>query len=55
MQKGIPEHPVEGFILGLTKGSKALSVESFYLQRSEQHLAACVVPAADLCSWKVAF
>jgi hypothetical protein len=26
MQKGIPEHPVEGFILGLTMGSKALSV-----------------------------
>src|SRR5271169_5871896 len=41
----IPEQPVEDFILGLAKGFKVLPVQPLYLQRSEQRLAACVVPA----------
>jgi len=40
----IPKQPIEGFILSLVKGFKVLPVQPLYLQRSEQRLAACVVP-----------
>src|ERR1022692_1020343 len=46
----IPEQPVEGFILSLAKGFKVLPVQPLYLQRSEQRLAACVVPAVALAT-----
>src|ERR1035437_419105 len=46
----IPEQPRYGFILGLTNRLEALAVQSLDLQRTEQRLAARVVPAVALAA-----
>src|ERR1035437_3720980 len=46
----IPEQPGDGFILGLSDRFKALAVQSFHLQRTEQRLRAGVVPAVALAA-----
>src|ERR1035437_9442316 len=49
----IPEQPGDGFILGLTNRFKALTVQSFHLQRAEQCLRAGVVPAVALAAHRL--
>jgi len=39
---------MEDFVLGLTNGFKAFSVQPFYFQRREQCLAGRVIPAVAL-------
>ena len=46
----IPEQPIEDFVLGLTNGFKACSVQPFYFQRGKQCLAGRVIPAVALAA-----
>ena len=46
----ISEQPIEDFVLGLTNGFKACSVQPFYFQRRKQCLAGRVIPAVALAA-----